>query len=260
VRARQLLTSCFGPGVAVVLAGCLLSGPAGAQSDFQFAAPNDLAPLKKVSLWATQYYVSSANHSTLSQPQAYPLLGKRRVALGASLLPRPWCDAALEGTVAVHFQGQTDVYTYNYAGLDVPTFTQANCAQYFPNLGGASQMTRTLYKKVPKDAPFGFGDADYYRLVPFRSVAVDRARYPKGTSTVFFIPSLRGARIKSSSGPDQMHDGYFMAVDTGGAIKQNHIDVFTGLSSQPFATNVIKSRASGTFDAYVVTDTRPSCS
>jgi hypothetical protein len=50
------------------------------------------------------------------------------------------------------------------------------------------------------------------------------------------------------------HDGYFFAGDTGGAIKKNHIDIFTGIyTGNPFP-EVIKSNESLTFEALIVTD------
>jgi hypothetical protein len=48
-----------------------------------------------------------------------------------------------------------------------------------------------------------------------------------------------------------LHDGYFFAGDTGGAIKGNHIDVFTGTDdNHPF--EFVKSTAKHANDAYIV--------
>jgi hypothetical protein len=55
------------------------------------------------------------------------------------------------------------------------------------------------------------------------------------------------------SGESVLHDGYFFAADVGGAIKDNHIDVFIGVAKKnPFP--FVKSRASETFDAFIVND------
>jgi hypothetical protein len=71
---------------------------------------------------------------------------------------------------------------------------------------------------------------------------------------VIYIPSIRDIELELPDTRKLKHDGYFMAVDTGGAIKQNHIDVFTGEWIKPWATKVIRSKPSGTFDAYVASD------
>lgn len=50
------------------------------------------------------------------------------------------------------------------------------------------------------------------------------------------------------------HDGYFFAGDTGGAIKGEHIDVFSGvLISNPFP-NFVDKNENFRFDAYLVED------
>lgn len=60
--------------------------------------------------------------------------------------------------------------------------------------------------------------------------------------------------MKLPSGVDVKHDGYFFAADTGGAIKENHIDVFGGVSmTNPFP-GFVKSNDKALFDAYLVND------
>ncbi|MCR9203129.1 MAG: 3D domain-containing protein, partial [Halobacteriovoraceae bacterium] len=54
-------------------------------------------------------------------------------------------------------------------------------------------------------------------------------------------------------GSETVHDGYFFAGDTGGAIKGTHIDVYIGVAKKnPFSW--VKSNSSGTFKAKVVND------
>jgi hypothetical protein len=53
---------------------------------------------------------------------------------------------------------------------------------------------------------------------------------------------------------DAVHDGYFFASDRGGAIKDNHIDVFAGLWPANPLPSFIWSTESRTFDAYVIID------
>ena len=91
-----------------------------------------------------------------------------------------------------------------------------------------------------------------YRLAPFRTIAVDPQFIPYGT--VIFIPKARGTKITMPNGKTAVHDGYFFAGDTGGTIKQLHIDVFTGIfEGNPFP-GIVKSTASKTVDAYIISD------
>lgn len=87
--------------------------------------------------------------------------------------------------------------------------------------------------------------------MPYRTIAVDKTKFPIGT--VLFIPSVVGKEIILPNGTKTLHDGYFFAADIGGDIKGNHIDVFTGLfKSTPL--DFIKSKSSGTFEAYIITN------
>lgn len=67
--------------------------------------------------------------------------------------------------------------------------------------------------------PFGAG-VQGYALVPFRSLAVDSRYVPIGH--VVELPELRGMRMPDGA----RHDGCFVAVDGGGAIRGHHIDLF----------------------------------
>ncbi|WP_448562387.1 3D domain-containing protein [Trichothermofontia sp.] len=90
-------------------------------------------------------------------------------------------------------------------------------------------------------------------MVPYRTIAVDRQVIPIGA--VVFIPAARGQAITLPSGYQAVHDGFFFAADTGGAVRGNHIDVFVGNAEQnPFP--FIKSTPSATFRAYIIQDER----
>ncbi len=67
--------------------------------------------------------------------------------------------------------------------------------------------------------PYGIGVRGY-ALVPFRSLAVD-TRYIRVGHTVE-IPELIGLPLPAGG----THDGCFVAVDGGGAIRGHHIDLF----------------------------------
>jgi len=75
--------------------------------------------------------------------------------------------------------------------------------------------------QVLTDAPFGLG-VDNYRLIPYRTIAVDPTRILIGS--VVFIPQAYGVRLPSG----EIHDGFFLAHDIGGAIKGDRIDIFLG--------------------------------
>jgi len=60
------------------------------------------------------------------------------------------------------------------------------------------------------------------RPIPMRTVAVDPRYIPRRTR--LFIPETVGMRMPDGS----IHDGYWYASDTGGAIKGQKIDLYTG--------------------------------
>ncbi|MFO0652232.1 MAG: 3D domain-containing protein [Polyangiales bacterium] len=67
--------------------------------------------------------------------------------------------------------------------------------------------------------PWGTG-VQGYALVPYRALAVDSRYIPIGH--VVELPELRGMRLPDGT----RHDGCFVAVDGGGAIRGHHIDLF----------------------------------
>lgn len=108
-------------------------------------------------------------------------------------------------------------------------------------LPGGGQEIR--YIVCPPEAPYGYG-VDKIPLVPFRSVAVDPTVIPIGAKV--YIPKAAGAVLPDGS----VHDGYFMAVDIGDAIRSKRIDVFTefGDRSDVFAkVGFVNMRAAEVF-------------
>ena len=77
---------------------------------------------------------------------------------------------------------------------------------------------------VVRGAPFGVG-APGYRLVPYRTIAVDPRRIKLGT--VLYVPALVGIPLPNGD----VHDGFGFAHDTGRGITGNRIDVFVGFES-----------------------------
>jgi 3D (Asp-Asp-Asp) domain-containing protein len=64
------------------------------------------------------------------------------------------------------------------------------------------------------------------RVVAMRTAAVDVSLIPK--RTLLFIKETVGLQMPDGS----IHDGYWYASDTGGAIKGPRIDLFTGMSAR----------------------------
>ncbi len=64
-------------------------------------------------------------------------------------------------------------------------------------------------------------------LLPFRSASVDKRVIPLGTKLI--IPETRGMELPDGT----VHDGVWYAVDTGGAIKRDRVDLFVGAGKAP---------------------------
>lgn len=93
--------------------------------------------------------------------------------------------------------------------------TQGRLLNWDARVGGQScyvEMDSTLY-------PHGAG-VQGWALVPYRSLAVDGRFIPLGH--VVELPELRGFPLPDGS----RHDGCFVAVDGGSAIRGHHIDLF----------------------------------
>ncbi len=73
--------------------------------------------------------------------------------------------------------------------------------------------------------PNGLGVEEYH-LLPFRSVACDKAVIPIGTE--LYVPAAVGAKLPDGT----VHDGHFWTHDVGGGIQGKHLDFFTGAGDQ----------------------------
>lgn len=208
-----------------------------------FEPTNDLAPAQK--LWATNYYTKLRTNQGYGQElrdrhENILKVGNETVALSDKF----FCYAAMEGSVALRFKnGQTITYNYDGRGR-----RQLDCSIYFGGRFGSSGEVKfkVAYSK------WGEGEQNIgYALVPWRTIAVDSRHIPYGS--VVYIPKAKGTTVTLPDGSKMVHDGYFFAGDKGGAIKGNHIDVFTGnLKKHPFKW--IKSHSKGTFKAQIVRD------
>jgi 3D (Asp-Asp-Asp) domain-containing protein len=193
-------------------------------------------------LWATQYYV---HYAEATNANGYALLDMNGNSFGVNLSDRDWCFGGVEGTIQVK-DSSGKVRTYNYAGRGKDI--QVDCSKFFKGpLIKPEAIGRTRY--VYATGEFGDGVKGLV-LVPFRTIAVDTTVFPIGS--VLYIPAARGIEIELPSGKRVQHDGYFFAGDIGGAIKGNHIDVFTGVYRKNPFLNFVQSKSGATFEAYRV--------
>jgi 3D (Asp-Asp-Asp) domain-containing protein len=203
---------------------------------FDFTLPNPTSNelRSRQSLWATNYYLPQVT----SVEGGYALRDMRGRPLGPTLARRDWCDSAMEGSVLV-LDGNGEGITYNYAGTS--SSYRVDCSMYW-----SYNSSTTKFKK----ARGKYGDGvKGYKLVPFRTIAVDRRRFAYGT--IIYIPAAVGNELVLPDGSKAVHDGYFFAGDTGSAIKTNHIDVYIGVAEKkPFAW--VRSSSKRTFKAHVV--------
>jgi 3D (Asp-Asp-Asp) domain-containing protein len=88
----------------------------------------------------------------------------------------------------------------------------------------ADRVGGSLRYLIASGAPFGVG-APGFKLIPYRTVAVDPRRIKLGT--VLYLPVLAGIALPSG----EIHDGFCFAHDTGKGIVGNRIDVFVGFES-----------------------------
>lgn len=212
-------------------------------SDFSFPDQTNFDSLNNYSLWATQYYI----HSFTSGGKI-PLLYKNGDSTGLLADTCDFCTAALEGTAFVK-DSSGNITVLNYDGVQQNQLVDCRKCKKYKN----TKLSTASWGKVVWRKTIGFGDGVLnYRLIPFRTIAVDKTNIPYGT--VLFIPKARGVEIELPNGAKVKHDGYFFAGDTGGAIKQNHIDVFTGIYEENPFKEIIYSNSKYTFEAYIVTD------
>lgn len=221
---------------------CVAGAPADAQSKFDIESPTNLDALSRIRLWSTHYYVQTARQ--VGPPNGHPIVG--RAPWNVTLGLRDWCLMAVEGTGVVSMLSGGE-QGFNYRAVGSQRF--ADCSAIITSIP-TNSMNRTLYDKLPPDAPFGIGSAPDTRLLPFRSLAADASLYPRGT--VIYLPDLKSKGFKDVDGAMKSHDGYMIVGDVGGAIRGAHIDFFTGtVTTNPFPS-LVTSSPNGKFDAYLV--------
>jgi len=213
------------------------------QSDLSIKEPVDLTNTIKISLWSTHYYIHR-----FQSGGSIPLLlsdGKQTNLFADTC---DFCTAALEGTAFVQDSlGNITILNFDKIG-EKSVVNCRSCSKFSKSKLAVENFGKVLWKKSE-----GFGDGvQNYKLIPFRTIAVDKSIIPYGT--VIFIPNVKGKLFILPNGLEVIHDGYFFAGDTGSAIKGNHIDIFTGIfDGNPFK-DVIQSDPKKTFDAFFIKD------
>lgn len=224
------------------------SARAVAQDSFDLSAPAHVD--KPISLFATHYKRHDA--PSYDGPGKVPIHGPGGASLQWYIKPLDFCHGANESILTVHSSSGSRTFIYKGVGNQL----WVDCRRWFSHgLGadGALALGKSVFAEAPDDAPFGVGSPpDLFRLVPFRTVAVDPRCIPLGS--VLFIPKLRGKSFIQYDGTSAVHDGYVFAGDTGGAIKLRHIDFFSGAADATFAPGVIDAGKARPFEAYFIND------
>ena len=237
---------------ATEAAAAIIPGVETDVKNFTLEEPQGASAALRRPIWATAYIVHPAQEDTTAS--AVPLIAKGGKPVGVGLSHADWCHAAMEGTVVVGLAAGGS-RTFNYAGTGRQRIT--DCSDVFPKAPSATvaAVGRSLFAPAPADAPFGLGARSRYRLVPYRSIAVDLdPAGPFGLETVLFIPKLKGMGFTLPDGRQRVHDGYVVAVDRGGLIRGNHIDFFKGPSRTDALPAELRSSEKHPIDAYIVTD------
>jgi 3D (Asp-Asp-Asp) domain-containing protein len=210
---------------------------------FSINVPSDTTKLKKINLWATQYFIPQLNSSG-----NIPFIDQKGKALGLYADTCSFCEARLEGTVYVK-DSSGKVTVLNFAGTGERSLVDCRkCKRFLNSKLDIESWGKTVWSVSEK---FGNGVKNY-SLLPYRTIAVDPKMIPYGT--VIFIPSIRGKIILLPDGTKSAHDGYFFAGDTGSAIHKNHIDIFTGIVSENPFPETIQSNEKKIFNACIITD------
>lgn len=218
---------------------------------FMLPVPEQKSLGKKQKLWATWYYMPTVTPASLTA-FAHPLVDKKGKAISAPLKAADWCNAALQGSVWVESpDGKSTAYVF----VDSDGPEQIDCDSQLGDLPGGIKSATRRARFATFTHPAGC-DVRKYPLQPFRTIAVDPKRFKMGT--VIFAPELRGAIFKLR-GEVYVHDGYLVATDRGGAIRDNHIDVFVEPSEETAnpLPSIVRSASNGAFEAFVVNRNDP---
>jgi len=164
-------------------------------------------PVVVASLWNTYYYLANeADHDT---PSDTPLLTSD-------------CDILTDVPQAFH-----DDLCIEGSGVlkdgRVVNYSSSCTRECFAAIRCGRKRYKICYRELDVDRyPWGMG-VEGRMLEPDVSIAVDPSTIPYGS--VLYLPELDGVMPPGRTEP---HTGCVRADDTGGAIKGDHIDIFSG--------------------------------
>jgi 3D (Asp-Asp-Asp) domain-containing protein len=213
-------------------------------------AEAELLAKKKTKLWATYYHMPTVRPSW-TNVAAKPLLGRNGSPVSPPLSTEDWCNAAMQGSIWVH-NGKDKPTAYMFVDARGPE--QVVCDKYFGELSTRIKSATRRARFVEFHHPQAC-DVRVIPLMAFRTIAVDREKIKMGT--VMYVPKLRGKTFWNA-GEFFTHDGYVIASDTGGAIEDNHIDMFVADAAVDPFPDIVRSNPRGTFDAYFVDQKHPA--
>lgn len=212
--------------------------------DFTLPPPDADAGQAVTDLWSTHYHlwqsteVAAQDGFVVLDADDQPFPADDPIHLDG----RDWCFTALEGSGQVQRLDDSSI-TINYAGQgDV----HVECDQWL----GGRWRSQGRVRFGTAVGPYGDGVEDWV-LVPFRTIAVDRDQQTIPYGRAVFVPEAVGQPF-DHEGRRYRHDGWFFAADTGGAIRDQHLDTFTGATADNTLGHVTSSPDTPRFDARVL--------
>ena len=147
-----------------------------AQADFNYPPPENLAGLKKLMLWSTHYFVHQ-----FKSGGSVPIVYRNGKPSGLFADACDFCEASLQGSAYIT-DSDGNIKVVKFAKTGRRTFVNCRSCEKFSDSNAAGSWGNTLWIKSS-----GFtGALRMYKLIPFRSVAVNRKGIPYGT--VLYIP------------------------------------------------------------------------
>jgi len=203
-------------------------------------------------LWSTHYHLWEAGEAPdPDDDDVYAVLDPDDAPFPAEapvhLTGRDWCFMALEGSGRVT-RADGSTITLNYAA-------QASVAVPCERWLGPRWRSQGAVRFGLASGPYGDG-VRAWRLVPYRTIAVDKDQQTIPYGTAVFVPDAVGDAFVHE-GVEYTHDGWFFAADTGGAITGRHVDTFTGTSTESGLEHVRDSPDAERFTARRVADEHP---
>ena len=212
--------------------------------DFTLPPPSDDEGQTLDDLWATHYHLWESVEVPADEGFVVLDADDRPFPAEAPLhlSGRDWCFTALEGSGKVRrLDGGSQMLNYAAQG-DV----HVECDRWL----GARWRSQGRVRFGVATGPYGDGVEDYV-LVPFRTIAVDRDQETIPYGRAVFVAAAVGQPF-DHEGRRYAHDGWFFAADTGGAIRDQHLDTFTGATAENTLGHVTGSPNGARFDARVL--------